>query len=332
MRSLADDLDSLSVLVEQAAEHFQIPVAFVEKDFWAIEILRSATSGRLVTDRDGSIQEMKMIFKGGTSLSRVFQLIDRFSDDIDLLVVFPDECSKNARDKVLKQIAKDVQAHLGIGDEFCKLRDATTGVKRNVRFHYPARQDQAGNSNGVLLEMGIRGGNQPSSRHEIHSLLATYAIEKLGESESTWAEFAAFSVLVLGPERTLFEKLALFHSAATDIDQERARKALAQSGRHLYDIHQLLHSVDLLTTLREMEREGVAKLCVDIRQKSIDAEFASTERPSEGYAFSSAFQPEFELREIMQTSYDLACRELIYGATPTFDECIVTILECAAYL
>lgn len=41
---------------------------------------------------------------------------------------------------------KDVQAHLGLADEDCKLEGSTTGLKRYVRFHYAVRQNQAGNS------------------------------------------------------------------------------------------------------------------------------------------------------------------------------------------
>jgi len=53
-------------------------------------------------------------FKGGTSLSRVFGITQRFSEDVDLLVTFPTPMGAGARHKAFKAIANDVSAHLCI--------------------------------------------------------------------------------------------------------------------------------------------------------------------------------------------------------------------------
>lgn len=88
---LRESLDDLDALLGQAAGALNRPYAFLEKDFWALE--GSARRGtrsphRSARRHNGDSQDY---LQGGTSLSRVYGLIDRFSEDIDLLVIFPDE-------------------------------------------------------------------------------------------------------------------------------------------------------------------------------------------------------------------------------------------------
>lgn len=90
MSLLRDEPDSLDALVAATGDSLRIDPAFVEKDFWVIEVLRAATSPVQVTARDGNSYDVETVFKGGTSLSRAYGLIERFSEDVDLLVSFPD--------------------------------------------------------------------------------------------------------------------------------------------------------------------------------------------------------------------------------------------------
>src|SRR4051794_15742103 len=106
-RQLRQDLDTLAALVQQTAAHLAIDEAFVEKDFWAIEVLRVCAAGDQILV-DGQARPVSAVFKGGTSLSRIYGLIDRFSEDIDVLVVFPAETGLNSRGKSLKRIAQRV--------------------------------------------------------------------------------------------------------------------------------------------------------------------------------------------------------------------------------
>jgi len=72
---LAEHPDFAAFLAAAATES-ELPEAFVEKDYWITEILRT-----IVT----TLGE-RAIFKGGTSLSKGWDLLDRFSEDIDLFV------------------------------------------------------------------------------------------------------------------------------------------------------------------------------------------------------------------------------------------------------
>lgn len=97
--------------------------------------------------------------------------------------------------------------------------------------------------------------------------IADYAISTLGETPTTWEEFASFSVNVLGPERTLFEKLAAVHDAASRNDEE----ALFKHGRHFYDIHQLLQDERVVGSLESLGSEGINDLVEDIEHQSNSA-------------------------------------------------------------
>ena len=71
-------LDDLHALATRTAVARGLPAAYVEKDFWVTEVLRVATDDRVVTMPDGSTAPVTFLFKGGTSLSRVFGIVERF--------------------------------------------------------------------------------------------------------------------------------------------------------------------------------------------------------------------------------------------------------------
>ncbi|MFE4197632.1 nucleotidyl transferase AbiEii/AbiGii toxin family protein [Paenarthrobacter sp. NPDC056912] len=320
---LRTEADDLAALVDAAARARGLPQAFVEKDFWVIEVLRAATASRTVTDKNNTALPITAVFKGGTSLSRGFSIIERFSEDVDLLLGFPDNCSAGAKDKVLKDICTVVGDRLGLGPESLVLENSSKGVKRNMRYHFPAVYGDHGITEGVLLEMGTRGGTFPTETKHIRSIAAEHALEVLGQEESEYEEYAAVTVEVLSPERTLLEKLAAVHDAVTRLPDERAHVALERGGRHFYDIHCLLNDDRVVSALSAVGQVGVARLVDDIGHHSESAGFPFTERPADGYAASRAFTPDQTAMPHMQSSYDLATR-LIYGNAPTLEECLAT--------
>jgi predicted nucleotidyltransferase component of viral defense system len=85
------------------AESMQIPEIYIEKDYWVSYALQ-----RIFADRIGA----ETIFKGGTALSKCFGLIERFSEDIDLVVVRQDSDSGNQLKAKIKRIGAVVSEHL----------------------------------------------------------------------------------------------------------------------------------------------------------------------------------------------------------------------------
>ena len=317
LRQHPDDLDAL---VAQTASARGLPAPYVEKDFWVTEVLRAAAADRTVAMPDGSTAPVTFLFKGGTSLSRVFGIVDRFSEDVDLLAVFPTSAATNARHKVLKQVDTDVTSYLGLTKNDVTVGASTTGVKRYTTYHYPVQDYDQGLKEGVLLELGSRGGTYPAGPHPYRSMVADYAITELGEPADTWEEFAAFTVNVLAPERTLLEKLAAVHDAAVRGDTA----TLLKHGRHFYDIDRLLNTPTLLDALDSLGPAGVVELVEDINTHSADADFSWSPRPEGGYADSPAFDPQAEARDAIHTGFE-AAQGLIHGLRITLEEVTTTV-------
>src|ERR1039457_2011580 len=136
---LRDDHEEFDALRDAVAEILGIPAGIVEKDYWATEVLRSVTR-----PMDG-VEEY--VFKGGTSLSKAFQIIQRFSEDIDLLVVTSK--TGNSLKRLLRGLADRTNMEL---DSPC-VRDREGKGYLNARFSYANRAEVTFLSDGVLLEM-----------------------------------------------------------------------------------------------------------------------------------------------------------------------------------
>ncbi len=318
---LREDPDSLNALVAQTARARGLDPAYVEKDFWVTEVLRAAAVERTI---NGATDAARVVFKGGTSLSRVFGLIDRFSEDVDLLVVFPEGPNDAARHAVFKSIDADVRSWLGVTSQ---TGPSSTGVHRTTTYQYRTSFGSSAIKEGVVLELGSRGGDIPASEHQFRSMVAIYAEEAYGDDEGVWEEFASFPVTALAPERTLLEKLAAVHAAVTNNNQE----TIAQYGRHFYDIGQLLKSEHVRDALSALGTDGVAFLVDDIDRRSEAAGWKWTPRPDGGFADSPAFDDQHEAHSVIQRGYTAAL-ELVHGAAPSLSDVFATVRASRALL
>lgn len=320
MARLRDAPDDLFGLVGRANGELKLPLEFVEKDFWITELLRSVAR---------PIEDAYVVFKGGTSLSKAYGLIERFSEDVDVLVVvtraFGKDFGKGSVDKILKGICLRVAEDLGLGQDDQTLEGSGKGEHRNVRYRYPTPLEATVVQAGVLLEMGVRGGPNPSSTRAIRSLVSEYAIGPLGLPETEYEEFAAFDVEVLSPERTLFEKLAILHHLATNYPDSGVE--LRRAARHLYDVFKLLTSMPVRASLTGRPELAI-ELASDIDAVSQKWEFAHTPRPPGGYATSPAFDASHPCQAAVAAGWT-SIQPLIYGKVPSLEECRLSVHEFA---
>ncbi len=163
--------EDFAALVTAAAAESELSEPFVEKDYWITEILRT------VADTLGD----RAIFKGGTSLSKGWNLIDRFSEDVDLFVnpaVEPTLASPRAIDKVLKQLNQDVASIPGL--DFIRDDSRTFGgFGRDDVFRYGSRYSAVPDfPPTVLLEAGIQSGDQPTEEVAISSIVGRMLAER----------------------------------------------------------------------------------------------------------------------------------------------------------
>lgn len=305
---LVENPDEVSVLADEVAENTGLPKTHVEKDFWVTEVLRGVVAA-------AHTLSATVIFKGGTSLSKAYKIIERFSEDVDMLVILP-EGTKGKRNRILKDLVQGAAEATAIEAEI--VSGATTeGEKRGARFHYRTTNGQgAGLKEGVLLEIGTRGGAMPTTIHQIKSLIAEHASNRIADA----VELFPVEILVQHPSRTLVEKLVLLHTAHCADDQTVAVKA----ARHYYDVHQLLSRPNVLEDVSEI---GVTILARDVCTYSTSANQPAEPRPSGGFADSPAFSTERYMEAVRVEYESRVLGQLLWpnAERPSLDDCIQTV-------
>lgn len=218
----------------QAAEHFAaqgLRPAIIEKDYYVTEALRAI----VIIGNDNNITD-SIIFKGGTSLSKGWNLIQRFSEDLDIFLdprAFDPPLGKNAIDRQLKALRDAVGAHPAL--TFIEGESQTIGgFGRNDRFAYTQRFGSPGEvANRVLLEAGTASGREPTSIVEISSYLGQF-LRTRGLSLGAEDE-GAFPMRLLHFRRTFVEKMFAIHAKVELF--KRDGRPLGSYARHYYDLY-----------------------------------------------------------------------------------------------
>ena len=293
----------------RAAEHFRargLRPAVIEKDYYVTEALRIvAGSG----DR--------IIFKGGTSLAKGWNLIQRFSEDIDIFLdpeAFPSALGKNGIDRELKKLRDAVGRHPGL--TFVKGESQTIGgFGRCDRFSYRQLFGGVGEvAARVLVEAGAASGREPTVNVQLRSYVGQF-LEETGFSLGAGDE-APFPMRLLHFRRTFVEKMFAIHGKVELL--KRDRQPLGTYARHYYDLHQLAAQDAVRTMLASGE---YASIKADYDRIS-RAHFPRSYFYPEGMSFrqSDALFPAAELSAAIGAEYERQCRLLCYGPYPAWAE------------
>lgn len=210
--------------------------AVAEKDFWVCWVL-----GRLFADAG---LRGRMVFKGGTTLSKVFGLIERFSEDIDLVLDWrllgveetPETGSVTQRDRWNKRVNAAAAEYIA-GPLLERLRGALGGVgvemdredPHTVNVRYPAAFREEYLRPEVRLEIGPLASWVPSGTFSVRP----YAAEAF---PGLFAE-PACEVVAIQAERTFWEKATILHQQA-----HREGAMPPRYSRHYYDLYQMMGS------------------------------------------------------------------------------------------
>lgn len=259
----------------------------------------------------------KVIFKGGTSLAKGWNLIERFSEDIDIFLdpkAFQPPLGKNAIDRELKKLRDAVGRHPALS--FVRNESQTIGgFGRNDRFSYTQKFGGPGEvANRVLVEAGTASGREPSAVIELRSYLGQYLQESklsLGVEDET-----SFSLRLLHFRRTFVEKMFAIHGKVELL--KRDGQPLGSYARHYYDLFQLSGHPEVQAMLRSVE---YATIKADYDQIS-RAHFPRSYFFPEGMSFarSDALFPSQELGAVIAPEYEAQCRMLCYGSYPSWDK------------
>lgn len=344
---LADLPDDRNALVGQAADWYSrsgrnIPAAYIEKDFWVTEVLRSLSTPLRIDLEYKPLGTLyaRVIFKGGTSLSKAHGLIERFSEDIDLYVVTrfqpdgepapalpdfeEDDLSKGRADQVLQALAARVNADIGREVVKDSDKDPRTGTRRAYRLHHADEEVPAALRPHVLIELTRMGNPEPNAPHQLRSMVHEF-VETTGVADADFAEFEPITVDVLMPHRTLVEKLYALESSASMLAKDP--DALSHMARHFYDVHQLLLSDSVMESLAA-EGNGAEELAGDHVARSKAVRRDTGPRPDKGFAHSY-WIVDAQARAKAKDAYEREVPALAYGKIPEFDT-ICALIEARA--
>jgi hypothetical protein len=301
--------------VIRAAEHFRargLRPGIIEKDYFVTEALRliAASAGE------------KVIFKGGTSLSKGWNLIQRFSEDIDIFLdpeAFTPSLGKRGIDRELKLLRDQVAAHPALTLEGAESL-TIGGFGRSDRFSYGQKFGGPGEVAGrVLLEAGTASGREPTSVVELRSYLSEF-LAATGVTFGAEDE-GAFPMRLLHFRRTFVEKMFAIHSKVELM--KRDRRALGSYARHYYDLHQLAAQPEVLAMLAAPEYTDIKADYDRISRKYFAKSYFF---PADmQFANSDALFPEPSLSSALEAEYELQCRQLCYGSFPTWTEVMASL-------
>jgi hypothetical protein len=297
------DLDEFGPTIIAAADQLGISPTAVEKDYWATQVLLALQRGF------GS----DFVFKGGTSLSKGYGILERFSDDLDILVL-PRGRGKGSTDRLMKSMGQ--AAAEAAGGQAQGYGGSETGIHRAYRVSYPAVHEPTDAiATSVLLEMGVRGGPNPREQVSISGLLSA-ALAAADTDLREYDDLSPFEVALLHPGRTLLEKLYVIDGLARKVSAGKLNtEKLRRNGRHFYDVHKLLGSQQVLDLLADGDL--VEQIMTSIEETSQE-QFQATEelRPAGGFAASEAFASDSDVSRQMRRAYERIMPALYFGADP----------------
>lgn len=224
------DKDNFEGAIVATAEHFKIPEIFIEKDYWVTYALYQLFHSE--------VKDL-IVFKGGTSLSKCYKVIERFSEDIDLVIVKKDTDTGNDLKRKLKAVS-DVIDHSILE---VVPNDPTTkklGSLRKIVYAYP-KVGMQGNFGQVrehiTLEVSHLGNFKPNNTKSICSFIASYI--KTTPNLELIPQFGLedFEVKALSVERTFCEKIV---SLVRFSHTENPLDDLSKKVRHTYDLYHLM--------------------------------------------------------------------------------------------
>jgi predicted nucleotidyltransferase component of viral defense system len=310
-------------LFTQIGVRTNLPPQAVEKDAWVTLMLRMIFTSDL-----GS----HLIFKGGTSLSKAFNLIQRFSEDIDLgidrkYLGFEGDLSKGQIRKLRKachsfvstDLAELLQKQLveyGVDESLFELIVENTQVSdqdpETIKVNYQSLfEDVSYLPKRVLIEVSARSLIEPNQEVALKSMIDEHY------PETDFAE-QEFTVNTTNPQKTFLEKLILLHE---EFQKPTEKIRHLRMSRHFYDIGQILNSEYGQTALKNtaLFESIIAHRKVLTPMKTTNYEMLTLKNLN--------IIPPDALLEKYKSDYKEMQNSMIHGESLDFDTLLETIIN-----
>jgi len=331
---LSADAETRAGLFTATAQRIGTTPQNVEKDFWVCWTLDALFNGLPEGPR--------LLFKGGTSLSKGFGLIRRFSEDIDV-TVFRDDLGEaysvedlhamtgKKREKALDAIREACEAFINgamldnlskIAAEASKRNGIAAGQltivpddkdRQTLLVRYPtATEDDAYIPKAVKIESGAKSALDPNSVRSIRPYL---------EQDAPGLDLEVPNVTIVDAERTFWDKIVILHGLRHWYDSKGVlRGGGNRISRHYYDLHELMQAPlgDEAIADPALGADCVAHARMFFNRPAFD--LASAVPPT------FALMPEGEMYGALKQDY-AAMSGMIFGTAPSFEAVSESIAE-----
>lgn len=303
---LHEDKEFFVTAVSSAAQSMDLPDVYIEKDYWVTRSLKQLSESNVFES---------VVFKGGTSLSKAYGLIHRFSEDIDLAVV-ADGLGDAKRKKLLKDT--EVVASEGLEPLPDDERESKGSKFRKTVYRYPRNTDdgefgQA--SPELLIEVNTFTTPEPWERKPIQSMIAEMLIKEGRQDLVKQYELEPFELNVLSVQRTLIEKLL---GIIKDSYFEDPVTRLNNRIRHIYDVCMILKSSGNRDFVASEKFGELCQRCIaDEIESWGEDQTACLKKPLKNAPLFHRFE---EWWPGMESTYTNIFADLVYGELPSYEE------------
>ena len=289
--------------------------AIAEKDFWVCWVLRQLFTHPKLSS--------KILFKGGTSLSKVFNLIERFSEDVDLILDWRFVAQENPQEK-RSNTKQDKLNHSMIvkAQEYIKLNvlnwvkeslgkvcqaEIDTDDESVINIQYPGVFEDQYLRPEIRLEIGPLAGWIPHGEY----VISPYAAEVFPDVFSN----ALCKVKAIKAERTFWEKVTIIHREAF---RREDNVQPSRYSRHYYDLARMCHSSVKREALNSID---LLKRVVAFKQKFYSSAWARYDLAKPG---SIKLIPADYVIKILRQDYQ-SMKNMIFGDYPEFNDILTSI-------
>ena len=318
MMHLHDNPELFRDAVLAAAQRFGIPEIFIEKDYWITAALEAIFESEMAAEA---------VFKGGTALSKCYHLIERFSEDVDIVVFRrPGENDNRLKTKIrnISRIVENIMPEIdvpGVTNKLGQIRKTVHAYEKGgFKGDFGHVREQ------IILEVTWLGNFEPHVTMEV-SCYITQLMRETGQSPLI-AEYGLqpFEVQVLTKERTLCEKIM---SLVRFSQTEDPYNDLSLKIRHIYDIHMLLNDQEVLDFYHSKHFDAMLnQVGIDDIKSFKNNNVWLTAHPAKAIIFSAATDTWDKIKAPYHTSF----RDLVTGPLPDEAELIKTLNDVAERL
>lgn len=293
---LHENPNEMAQLIAATAEFFSRAEAYIEKDYYAMMVLREAVS-----------RNPRFVFKGGTCLSKCYHAIERFSEDVDLGLA-GEHVTEGMRKAMKRSMVESVEA---LGLTISNIEE--TRSKRDYnRYDIPLPSNRRGNH--LIVETAVITPAEPTQTANVQSFVGEYCDAiSIGNLTNEYG-LEPFEVNASTIERTFCDKVFAL------CDYYLAGAEFRRQSRHIYDLRKLQEFVEF--------DDGLAQLFSTVRKQR----FGKSRCLSADSAIDlAATIQELAEKDVYKRDYHETTVDLLYDEMP-YEEAVKALLAISAFV